>query len=56
MELVKKQKRLYGEVVISIEGRPRPITLIEVMNPMKLIEAYKKISSYNGDTDCIKIF
>ncbi|MGN0783841.1 MAG: helix-turn-helix domain-containing protein [Christensenellales bacterium] len=56
MELGKKQKRLYGEVVISIENRPRPVTLIEVMNPMKLIEAYKKISSYNCDTDCVKIF
>lgn len=56
MELGKKQKRLYGEVVISIESRPRPVTLNEVMNPIKLIETYERVSSYNGDTDCIKIF
>ena len=56
MELGEKQRKRHGEVVISIEGRNRPVTLIDVMNPKKVIAAYEQISSYNEETDCIKIF
>lgn len=56
MELGENQRKRHGEVVISIEGRNRPVTLIDVMNPKKVIAAYEQISSYNEETDCIKIF
>lgn len=56
MELGKKQRKRQGEVVISIDGRNHPVTLLDVMNPKEVIKAYKRVSSYNEDTDCIKIF
>ena len=56
MELGKKQRKRHGEVVISIDGRNRPVTLIDVMNPKEVIKAYERVSSYNEDTDCIKFF
>lgn len=56
MELGKKQRKRHGEVVISIDGRNHPVTLLDVMNPKEVIKAYKRVSFYNEDTDCIKIF
>lgn len=56
IELGSKQKRKHGEVVITIEGRTKPVTLIDIMEPGKMIEVYKNISSYNSDSDFIKIF
>ena len=56
IELGKRQRRKHGEVVITIEGRTRHVTLVNVMEPRQMIEAFGKISNYNKDTNCIKIF
>ena len=56
MELGEKQRKRHGEVVISIERRNRPVTLIDVMNSKKVIATYEQKSSYNEETNCIKIF
>ena len=56
MELGKRQKRRHGEVIITIDGRMRPVTIIDVMDPRQMIDVYERISAYNVDEDCIKIF
>lgn len=53
MELGKKQRKRHGKVVISIDGRNHPVTLLDIINPKEVIKAYKRVSSYNEDTDCI---
>lgn len=56
MELGKRQKRRHGEVIITIDGRMRPVTIIDIMDPRQMIDVYERISAYNVDEDCIKIF
>ena len=53
--LGKCQKRRYGDIVVSIEGRAKPITVFKLCYPQKLIDIYNRLFSENEENDPIQI-
>ena len=45
----------HGNLVVLLDGREKPITLIDVAFPHKAIEFYQKLLRLNNDSDPIKI-
>ena len=55
MELGEKANKRHGPVDITIKDRNKPLTLIDIKNPNKLIEVFNNLDSYIENPDEIKI-
>lgn len=55
IKLGENQKSKYGDVIIEIAERSRPITIFKVLSPQKLINIYSGLISENESHDSIKI-
>lgn len=55
MEIGEKANKIHGEVKIIIKDRSKPVTLIDIKEPYKLIEVFNSLDSYVEDPDEIKI-
>lgn len=55
IKLGEYQKRKYGDIIIAIKGRAKPITVLKLMSPQKLIDIYKRISSEKEEVDSVQI-
>ena len=55
MELGEKANKIHGPVLITIKDRGRPLTLIDIKEPQKLIDIFNSLGSYIEDPDEIKI-
>lgn len=53
--LGKKQRRTYGDVEVHIEGRSKPLTLLNVTKPMELVKLFESLNSFVEDPNEIKI-
>lgn len=54
IELDKNKKKHYGEIVITITDRVKPLFIYKLVNPQKLIEIYQEIMNNSVD-DAISI-
>lgn len=54
IKLGENQKRKHGDVIISIAGRNKPITIYKLLSPQKLINIYNRLSSATDD-DSVRI-
>lgn len=45
----------HGDAIISLVGRERPVTLINIAYPFKLVEFYTQLLKIDEETDIIKI-
>ncbi len=55
MELGEKANKIHGPVHIKIKDRNKPLTLLDIKRPQKLIEIYNSLDSYIDNPDEIKI-
>ena len=55
MELGEKANKYHGPVVITIKERSKPLTLIDIKEPQKLIDVFNSLDSYVENPDEIKI-
>ena len=55
MELGEKATKIHGPVDIAIKERNKPLTLIDIKEPQKLIEVFNSLDSYIENPDEIKI-
>ena len=55
MELGEKANKIHGPVLITIKDRGRPLTLIDIKEPQRLIDIFNSLGSYIEDPDEIKI-
>ena len=55
MELGEKATKIHGPVEITIKERNKPLTLIDIKEPYKLVEVFKSLDSYIENPDEIKI-
>ena len=55
MELGEKANKYHGSVDIIIKDRSKPLTLIDIKEPMKLVDVYNSLDSYVENPDEIKI-
>lgn len=55
IKLGENQKRKYGDIVISIAGRNKPITIYKLLYPQKLIDIYNRLINGEEETDMIRI-
>lgn len=53
--LGKRQRRTYGDVEVHIEGRSKPLTLINVTKPMELVKLFESLNSFVENPNEIKI-
>lgn len=56
IKLGESQKRKYGDIIITIIGRTKPITIPKLCFPQKLIEIYKCLKNSESEIDAIQIF
>ncbi len=56
IELGERAKTRRGNVVITLVGRERPVTLLDVAFPQEMIDFYNNLIETDGDPDPIKIF
>ena len=55
MELGEKATKIHGPVEITIKERNKPLTLIDIKEPFKLVEIFNSLDSYIENPDEIKI-
>ena len=55
MELGEKATKIHGPVEITIKDRNKPLTLIDIKEPFKLVEIFNSLDSYIENPDEIKI-
>ena len=55
MELGENANKIHGPVIITIKDRSKPLTLIDVKEPQKLIKIFNSLDSYIENPDEIKI-
>ena len=55
MELGEKATKIHGPVDITIKERNKPLTLIDIKEPQKLIDIFNSLDSYIENPDEIKI-
>ena len=55
MELGENATKIHGPVDITIKERTKPLTLIDIKEPQKLIEIFNSLDSYIENPDEIKI-
>lgn len=55
MELGEGATKIHGPVVITIKDRNKPLTLIDIKEPQKLIDVFNSLDSYTENPDEIKI-
>lgn len=55
MELGEKATKIHGPVNITIKERNKPLTLIDIKEPQKLIDIFNSLDSYIENPDEIKI-
>lgn len=55
IKLGENQKRKHGDVIISIAGRNKPITIYKLLSPQKLIDIFNRLTNGEEETDMIQI-
>ena len=55
MELGEKANERHGDVNIAIKDRSKPISLVSIKRPQKLVEVFNNLDSYIENPDEIKI-
>ena len=55
IRLGENAAKRHGELVILLDGRKKPITLINVAFPQESIDFYRKLLQTNDDPDPIQI-
>ena len=55
MELGPKANKYHGSVDIIIKDRNKPLTLIDIKEPKKLVDVFNSLDSYVENPDEIKI-
>lgn len=55
IKLGENQKRKCGDIVISIDGRSKPITVYKLLFPQKLIDIFNRLANGDEEADLIQI-
>lgn len=55
IQLGENQKRKSGDIVVSLDGRNKPITICKLLFPQKLIDIYNRLTNSDEETDIIQI-
>lgn len=55
INLGENQKKKCGDIVISIDGRSKPITVYKLLCPQKLIDIYNRLVNGDEEADLIQI-